>query len=168
MLRWFFYLVVLRFEVVQRPDKTMREKYITCSIVFVQISPACGNFRLPMLASATVTRESFNAKFTANIDVLIGYFMLYTIADADIGSLKFFHTFLDSICTTCWCNLNKVVWSKLHKILSFLTESGSILTKRWHYFGRLFCSWNNCLMLKIIDLKITIFHYSKHYGSPAF
>ena len=46
-----------------------------------------------------------------------------TVANADIGSLnlKPLHTLgnLINICTTCWWNLNKVVLSKLHEILSF-------------------------------------------------
>ena len=47
-----------------------------------------------MSASATVTRESFNAKFTAKIDFL-GRAFYYTIADADIGSIKSLHTLFD-------------------------------------------------------------------------
>ena len=47
-----------------------------------------------MSALATVAGESFNGKFTAKIDFLIGYFII-TIADADIGSLKSLHTLFD-------------------------------------------------------------------------
>ena len=53
---------------------------------FVQISVACGTnifkrnvwreFRFPMSALATVTRKSFNDKFTAKIDFSIGHLML--------------------------------------------------------------------------------------------
>ena len=52
---------------------------------FVQILRACGtislrnvwrDLRLPMSASATVTRKSFNVNFTTKIDVSRGYFML--------------------------------------------------------------------------------------------
>ena len=49
-----------------------------------------------------------------------------TAADADIGhveSLKSLH-----ICTTCQRNLNKIVWSELHEILSFSTKNGLIKT----------------------------------------
>ena len=42
--------------------------------------------------SATVAGKSFNGKFAA-LDFPIGYFI--TIADADIGSLKSFHTLFD-------------------------------------------------------------------------
>ena len=48
-----------------------------------------------MSALATVARKSFNGKFTAKIDFPIGHFM-YTIADADIGSLKSLHTLFDN------------------------------------------------------------------------
>ena len=34
------------------------------------------DFRLPMSALATVTRKSFNDKFTAKTDIAIGHFML--------------------------------------------------------------------------------------------
>ena len=49
------------------------------------------DFRLPMSALATVGGESFDSKFTAKTDFLIGYLYI-TIADADIGSLKSLHT----------------------------------------------------------------------------
>ena len=62
-----------------------------------------------MSASATVIGKNFNTKFTVKIDVLIGYFIcLVTIADADIGSVSLSIHFSISICTTCWCNLNKI------------------------------------------------------------
>ena len=48
--------------------------------------------RLSMPALATVVRKNFNCEFIAEIDFPIGHFMLYTIADADIGSLKSLHT----------------------------------------------------------------------------
>ena len=49
---------------------------------------------------------------------------------------------------TCKWNLNKIVWSKLHKILSFWQKTRflKLLTKCWCCFGKCFCSWNNCLI----------------------
>ena len=43
---------------------------------------------------------------------------------AGIGSLKSLNNFLasENICTTCCWNLNKIVWTKLHEILNFLTK----------------------------------------------
>ena len=51
------------------------------------------------------------------------YIFCVTIADADIGSLK---SYLISICTTCWLHLNKIVWSELHEILSFLKKKAVV------------------------------------------
>ena len=48
-----------------------------------------------------------------------------TTANADVGSLKsHLHTLLKNICITCRWNFNKIVWSKIHEILSFLTKNG--------------------------------------------
>ena len=59
--------------------------------------------------------KSFNSKFTAKFDLSVRAFYV-TIADADIGSLKSLHKFIDiSIWTTCWWNLKKIVWSKPYK-----------------------------------------------------
>ena len=51
------------------------------------------DFRLLMAAFATVAEKRFNRKFTA-VYFPIGYFMS-PFADADIGSLKPFHTIID-------------------------------------------------------------------------
>ena len=52
------------------------------------------DFRLLISALATEAQKSFNGKFTAKTDFLIGHFYV-TIADTDIGSLKSFHTLFD-------------------------------------------------------------------------
>ena len=51
-------------------------------------------------------------------------FCFCTVADAAIGSQKCLSIhYLISIWTTYWWNLNKIVWSELYKILSFLTKN---------------------------------------------
>ena len=49
-----------------------------------------------------------------------------TVADADIGSLKSLHTFLDKFLYHMLVTFErkKIIWSKLHEIFSFLTKSG--------------------------------------------
>ena len=47
-----------------------------------------------MSALATVTRKSFNGKFTAKIDFPIGHFMLPLLM-LTFGSLKFLHKLID-------------------------------------------------------------------------
>ena len=89
-----------------------------------------------------------------------------TVANADIGSLSIHY--LISIWTTCWWNLNIIVWSKLHEFLTFWWKKSflkPVLTKRWRHFGRRFCDWNNCLLLNYF--QTTIFQCSKNYGSPT-
>ena len=106
------------------------------------------NFRLPMSALATVY-----GKWTAKIDFSIGIYHVYVrpytillMLTLEVWSLSVHY--LISIWTTCWWNLNKIVWSKLYRILSFLTKNGSpFLTKRWMPFGKHFCDGYNCLML---------------------
>ena len=81
------------------------------------------DFQLPMSALATVARKSFNVKFTAKIDFPIGHFMLpLLMLTLEVKSLSIHY--LISIWTTCWWNLNEIVWSKIYKILSFLTKNG--------------------------------------------
>ena len=63
---------------------------------------------------ATVARKSFN-KFTAKIDSPIGYFMSPLL-------IKSLHTLCDQYLDHMLVNLNKMVWSELYKILSFLTK----------------------------------------------
>ena len=65
------------------------------------------------------------SKCTAKIDFSIGYFMLPYIADADIGSLKSLHTIFDKYLDHMLVKFEQIVWSKVYKILSFLTKNGS-------------------------------------------
>ena len=65
-------------------------------------------------------------------------------------------------------NLNKIGWSKLHKIGSFFTKAvydvNHFLTYRWRHFERGFCKWTIKRCWSIYH-KTSIFHYSKKYGS---
>ena len=79
------------------------------------------DFRLSMSALATVTRKSSNSKFTVKIDFPIGHFMLPLLM-LILEDQSFSIHYLIGVWTTCWWNLNQVVWSKLYKILSFLTK----------------------------------------------
>ena len=51
-----------------------------------------------------------------------------TIANADIRNLKSPINSFENVCTICQWNLNKIIWSKLHKILSFLTKNQVFIT----------------------------------------
>ena len=49
-----------------------------------------------------------------------------TVANADIGSLKSLHTLFDKYLDHMLVNLNKIVWFKLHEILSFLEKKKTV------------------------------------------
>ena len=71
------------------------------------------DFRLPMSALATVAGNSFNGKFTAKIDFPIGCFILpLLMLTLEVLSLSIHY--LVNVWTTCWWNLNKIVWSELY------------------------------------------------------
>ena len=72
---------------------------------------------------ATVAVKSFDGKFTAK-NLFSNWVFYVTIADADIASLSLSIHYLVSIWITCRWNLNKIVWSYLYKILSFLAKNG--------------------------------------------
>ena len=115
------------------------------------------DFGIPMSAFATVTRESFSSKLLQN---LVGHFMLpLLMLTSEVGSLSIHY--LISIWTTCWCNLNKIAWSKptpnYTKFLCFLTN-------RWRPFGWRFCNWNNCMMLKYTVKKSV--NFTVKYWQP--
>ena len=75
-----------------------------------------------MSALATVAGESFNEKFTAKIDIPLGYFTLPVLMLTFKVSLSM--KCLIRIWSTCWCNLNKIVWSKLYKIVNIFAKNG--------------------------------------------
>ena len=104
------------------------------------------NFRLPMSALATVyVRQMYCKNWFFDWVFMLGPTILL-MRTLEVWSLSV-HC-LTSIWTTCWWNLNKIVWSKVYKILSFLTKNGSpFLTKRLCHFGKHFCNGYNCLML---------------------
>ena len=139
--------------------KTLKNFVWFGSYDFVKINLARGTnmfkrkyayFKLPMSALATVTRKRFHGKFTmftAKINFPVRHFMLpLLMLTSEVLGLPI-HYFI-SIWVTCWWNLNKVEWSKLYKILSFLTKIVNFfLIKCWCLSGRGFCDWNNRLML---------------------
>ena len=98
-----------------------------------QISSACGpncvsnnvwiDFTLPLVAFETVARERFNGKFTAKIDFPIEHFMLPN-TDAEIGSLKSFHTLFDTYLDHMLVKFEKIVRYEIYKILIFLAKYG--------------------------------------------
>ena len=87
-------------------------------VVQILIKNVWRNFRLPMSALATVAGRSFNGKFTAKIDFSIGYSIL-SLPMLTLEVLSLSIHYLISIWTTCWWNLNKIVWSGLLKIWAF-------------------------------------------------
>ena len=117
------------------------------TIHLVQISLACGtnislrnvwrDLRLLMSVLATVAGKSFYGKFIPKIDFPTGYFMLLIMT---LKVLSRFIHYLISIWTTCWWNLNKIVWTELYKILIFLTKKKwltifyKVLTPFWKMF----------------------------------
>ena len=54
-----------------------------------------------------------------------------TVDNADIGSLKSLHTFLKKYLYHMLVKFEQIVWSKLHEILSFLTENGFFYHRFW-------------------------------------
>ena len=98
---------------------------------FVLISPACGPNTYQIRYGETLDfqcqHQQWNIKypigksiFTVNLPLKL---FPATVVNADIGSLKSLHTLFTSIWTTCWWNLNKIVYFKLREILSFLTKN---------------------------------------------
>ena len=75
-----------------------------------------------MSALATVARKNLMANLLQKLIFRSGIYV--TIADADIGSHKALHTLFDKYLNHMLVNLNKIVWAKLWKILSFLTKNG--------------------------------------------
>ena len=76
-----------------------------------------------MSALTTVAGKSFNGTFTAK-KIFSDRVFYVTIANADIGSLKPLHSLFDKYLDHMLVKLNKIVWSELYKILSFLTKNG--------------------------------------------
>ena len=92
--------------------------------------------QVSMSALATITRESLNGIFTEKKKKKKKHrfsdpVLYVTIADADIGSLEPLHTLFDKY-------LNKIVWSKLNKIWSFLTKNGYFFDKALTPFWKTF------------------------------
>ena len=90
----------------------------------------------------------------------------FTTADADIGSLKSLHTFLNEN----WYHMlekfeqNCIVRTAQNfKLFDSPKKNGwPFLIKRWRHFERRFCCWNNCLMLNNLFDQC-----SKNHGSQV-
>ena len=75
------------------------------------------------------SKESSTANLLRKIGFPIGYFFV-TIADADIGNLKFLHTLFDKYLDHMLVKFEQNHRWKLHKILRFSTKNGEpFLTK---------------------------------------
>ena len=119
-----------------------------------------------MSALATVAGKSINGKSYCKNWFSDRVFHV-TIADADIGSIKFLHTLFDKYLdhageiwtntygpnyAKCWAFWRKMVnhfWQSVDAILEDVSVTKTIV---W--------CWT-------INLKIIIFHCSKNYGSPT-
>ena len=78
------------------------------------------DLRLPMLVFATVAQKRFYAKRIAKVHFPIRHFMLPLLM-RDIGNFKVSPYIIDKYLDHIhWWNLNKIVWSEIYKILSFL------------------------------------------------
>ena len=109
---------------------------IFCTVHFrlyelVQISPACCPNTYQIMYGETLdfqcqhvlAQKSFNGKFTAQMDLPIGHFKLPLLTlTLKVWSLSIHY--LISIWTTCWWNLNRIVWYERYKILSLLANNG--------------------------------------------
>ena len=157
---------------VKKPSK--------CRVVWT--IPVCSNFtnmwskylsnnvwrdlRLSMTALATVGGKSFNGYFTAKIAFPIGYFILpLLMSTLEVWSPTIHY--LISIWTTCWWNLNKIVWSELCKSLTFWHK---MVDHFWQSIDTILEDISVTLLLvwcKIINLKTIIFQCSKNYGSST-
>ena len=88
---------------------------------FVQISTACGTNTYQIRRGKTFDVGISNSNIKYNIGKSIFAVNLplkvlhVTTANGDIGSLK-------SMCTTCWCNLNKLYGPNFTQFWGFLTK----------------------------------------------
>ena len=107
------------------------------------------DFRLPISALATVARKSFDGIFNAKKWFSDQAFYV-TIADVDTGSLKSPHTVFDKYLDPILVKFeqNHTVRTIQNFVQNFDKKLLTIFDKCWRNFGRRFCDWNNCLMLK--------------------
>ena len=95
---------------------------------------------------------------------------LTTVANTDIGSLKFFHTFLKKYLYHILVKFEQNCVVQSTRNFELLTKKQFLKpfsTKRWRHFGRRFCRWNNCLMLNYLFsdyFQTTIFQCYKNYS----
>ena len=103
-------------------------------------------------------------KFTAKIDFPIVHFMLpLLMLTLEVLSLSIHY--LISILTTCWWNLNKIVWIEPYEICAFsqkvVNNFDKVLTTFWQMF-----LWLKRLFEAKILFKRLLFRCSKNCGTP--
>ena len=121
------------------------------------------DFRLLMSALATVAGKSFKCKFTAKIDFPLGYYHRWCFT---LEGLSLSIHYLISIRTTCWWNLNKIVWFKLYKIMSFLTKMVNHFWQSVDAILKDVSVTETIVWCLTINLKPIIFQCSKNNDSP--
>ena len=84
-----------------------------------------------------------------------------TVANTKIGSLKSLLTLFDMCWTTCWWNLNKIVWSEIGQNFEFFNRKSFDATLEDVSIAE------TIVECKTIDLKTTIFQRSKYYVSTT-
>ena len=139
-----FFVKKLKFFVVL----TIRFRSYFTSMWYKQfLTNVCSDFRLLMSALAAVAGKSFNSNFYCKN--LFSHRVFYiTIADADIGSLKFLHTLFDKYLDHMLVKFdqNRMVGTVQNFDL-FDKKWLTIFDKGLMPFWRCFFDWNNCLML---------------------
>ena len=125
------------------------------------------DFRLLMSALPTVAGNSFNGKFTAKIDFSIGYFILpLLMLTMEVWSRSIHY--LVSILTTCWWNLNKIVYLYMWFYMwNFELCDKKMVNHFWQSVLEDVPVTETIVWCKTINLKTIIFQCSKNHGSPT-
>ena len=121
------------------------------------------DFRLPMSALATVAPKSFDGKFTAKFIFQSGilcYHCWYWHWKSKVSSYIIWQVYGPHA---------GEIWTKSYgpnhtKLCAFWQKWLTIFNKVLSHFGRRFCDWNNCLMLKyqFKDYYLSVFQKLRH------
>ena len=117
------------------------------------------------ISNGNIEYPAQKSNFAVNLLLVFKLFPA-TAANINIGSLKSLHTFLNKCYMLVKIKRNCIQVFMVQTTQNFLllTKNGFFkpcFKKRWHYFGRRFCIWNDCLICFTIIFKTTIFQYSK-------